>query len=100
MITFIRTTSITPGKVDEALAFARAAVKLIHAKIGMQVEVNVPIAGDPYRLAFFTIFENLADYEKRMSKLVADPDWQKLLAANAGNFLPGAAHDEIWRAVL
>jgi hypothetical protein len=30
---------------------------------------------------------------------VADADYQKLVAANAANTIPGSVHDELWRSL-
>ena len=99
MITFVRTTSIAPGKNAEALAFAHAAIRLIKDKFGITVGLNMPIGGNPNRLAYVVTYANLTELESAMGRLVADTDYQKMLAANAQTFLPGSVHDEIWRSV-
>jgi hypothetical protein len=100
MITFIRSTTIAPGKVAEAMAFAQEAITLSNDKYGVPARVTQSVGGNPYRLAFFLSFGSLGDYETMISRLVLDADWHRLLAANADTFVSGSAHDEVWRSVL
>lgn len=99
MITFVRTASIAPGKFAEAMAFAHAVAKLIKEKFGAELRLNVPIGGNPNRIAFVAVYANLSEFETQMTKLTADADYMKMLATNAPNFLPGSVFDEIWRGV-
>lgn len=99
MITFIRTSSIAPGKNVEAMAFAHQVIKLIKDKFGIIVHVSMPIGGNPHRIAWVSTYADLGEFEAAMGKLIPDADYQKLLAANAHMFLPGSAHDELWRSV-
>jgi acetyl-CoA carboxylase alpha subunit len=45
-ITFVRTATIAPGKVAEALAFAHQIAKLVEKITGLKVGVSMPIAGN------------------------------------------------------
>lgn len=96
MMMHIRTASIAPGKVPEALDFARQAIALIRERTGVEVRVTTALGGDQSRLALFAQFDALGAYETQMARLADDPRWQTLLSANAGTFLPGSAHDRIW----
>jgi len=99
MITFVRTRTVAPGKGAEAMAFAQQVPKLIKDKFGVQFNVSMPIGGNADRLAFVASFADLAELESLISKVMGDADYQKLLAANAQTFLPGATHDELWRSL-
>lgn len=99
MITFVRTASIAPGKIAEAMAFAHTVAKLIKEKFGADLRISVPIGGNPNRIAFVATYPSLSEFEAVMVKLVADADYMKMLATNASSFLPGSVFDEIWRSV-
>ena len=99
MITFVRTRSIAPGKAAEAMAFAQQVTKLVKDKFGVELRTSVPIGGNPDRIAFVTTYPSMAELETAATKLVADADYQKLIAANAQTFLPGSAHDEMWMSM-
>lgn len=99
MITFVRTVSVAPGKTADAMAFAHAIAKLIKEKVGSDLRINVPIGGNPNRIAFVTVYASLSEFEAVSTKLVADADYLKIVATNASNFLPGSVFDEIWRGV-
>ena len=49
MITFVRTATIAPGKVAEALAFAHQIAKLVEKISGLKVGVSMPVGGNPFR---------------------------------------------------
>jgi hypothetical protein len=99
MITFVRTATIAPGKVAEALAFAHQIAKLVEKITGLKVGVSMPIAGNPFRIAWVAAEPDLASVEATTSKLLSDPEYMKLSEGSASLFLPGSAHDELWRSV-
>ena len=99
MITFVRTRSIAPGKMAEAMAYAQQITKLVKEKYGVQISLSVPIGGNPDRFAFVSPHASLAEVESIGTKLLSDAEYMRLLAANAQTFLPGATHDELWMSV-
>ncbi len=70
MIFFVRTISIAPGKNADAMAFAHKVTQYVKD-----------------------------EFESAMTQLIADSDWQKLVAGNAANIIPGSVHDEVWRSL-
>ena len=99
MITFVRTISIAPGKVPECLAFARTIAKLAEEKFDLDIRLDMPVGGDPNRIAFVSEYVNLAEYESTIGKFTGDAEYLKLVANNAANVIPGSTFDEIWRSV-
>jgi hypothetical protein len=99
MITFVRTRNIAPGKFADATAYAQHVTKHVKEKYGVQINISVPIGGNPDRMAFVIAYKNLAELEENAAKLPADADYQKLVGANAQTFLPGSTHDEMWMSV-
>jgi hypothetical protein len=99
MITFVRTRSIAPGKMAEAMAYAQQVAKLVNDKYGVPLRLNVPVGGNPDRVAFVSSHANLGEVEAIGAALLADAEYMRLLAANAQTFLPGATHDELWMSI-
>jgi hypothetical protein len=99
MITFVRTATIAPGKVAEALAFAHQIAKLVEKISGLKVGVSMPVSGNPFRIAWVAAEPDLASVEANTNKLLSNPEYMKLSESGASLFLPGSAHDEMWRSV-
>jgi hypothetical protein len=99
MITFVRTATIAPGKVGEALAFAHQIANLVEKITGLKVGVSMPVGGNPFRVAWVAAQPDLAAVEANNSKLLSNPEYMKLTEGSASLFLPGSAHDEMWRSV-
>jgi hypothetical protein len=59
----------------------------------------MPIGGNPNRIAWVSVFANLAELEEGTTKLLGDPDYLSLLGSAATFFSPDSVHDEIWRSV-
>jgi hypothetical protein len=99
MITFVRTDSIAPGKLGEALAFAVQIAAFVEKTIGHKVSVSVPVGGNPFRIAWVVAFPDLAALEVSFNQLQTDAEYMKQVEAAAPYFLPGEARDEIWSSV-
>ena len=99
MIHFTRTTSITPGKVADAMTFAGEMIEFISATQGKKMQLLLPIGGNPYRLRFYASYETLAEMEKAQAALMADAKYLSILGKSATLFIPGSAHDDIWRTM-
>ncbi len=99
MITFVRTASIAPGKVGEAIGFAHQSAEFLKAKHGVEIGVSMPIGGNPFRIAWVSMHASLAAFEERLDKISSDPEYLALVASAAAFFLPGSVHDELWRGI-
>jgi hypothetical protein len=99
MIHFTRTTSIAPGKVADALTFAGEMIEFITATQGQKMQLMLPIGGNPHRLRFYTSYDTLADMEKAQAAMMADAKYLSILGKSASLFIPGSAHDDIWRSL-
>jgi hypothetical protein len=99
MITFVRTASIAPGKIAEAMGYAQQVAKLVEKISGLKVGVNVPVAGNPFRIAWVAMQPDLAAVEATFAKLLSNPEYMKMVESGGSLFLPGSAHDEMWRSV-
>jgi hypothetical protein len=99
MISFYRSAGIAPGKNSSALLFAREVVAYVKEKVGIEVQIAVPVGGNPNRIGFAVRYENLAALEAAQVKLTSDPKYMELTAKGAENFVAGSFHDEIWRVL-
>lgn len=99
MITYVRTASIAPGKTTEALAFAHNIAKLVDKLTGVKVGVSMPVGGNPFRIAWVSAEPSLAAVEATWAKLLSSADFMKASEGGAAFFLPGSAHDQMWRSV-
>jgi hypothetical protein len=99
MITFVRTASIAPGKVVEAITFAHEIAKLVEKITDLKIGVSMPVGGNPFRIAWVASEPDLASVEANMSKLLSNAEYMKLAESSASYFLPGSAHDEMWRSL-
>jgi hypothetical protein len=98
MITFVRTATIAPGKLAEAMGFAHEIAKLVEKITGLKVGVAVPVGGNPFRIAWVAAEPDLAAVESNTGKLLGNPEYMKLVESGASLFLPGSIHDELWRS--
>jgi len=99
MIRFVRTASIAQGKLRDALAVAKEIAEHIKKNHGVQLEIMMPVGGNPFRIAWRAEYASLAAMEEAMSKLMTDAKWLELQAKGSANFIPGSANDVIWRTV-
>ena len=99
MITWIRSASIAPGKVGDAFAFVRKAVKLIQDKHDITISVSRPIAGNPTRVFWSSQHADLQEYERDHLKINSDAEFLQMLGEAAHCFIAGSTHDEILRTI-
>jgi hypothetical protein len=99
MVTQIRSAAIAPGKAGDAIVFGNQIVKYVKEKYGTTAELLMPIGGNPARIAFRINYESMTGWETLTAKLMADPDYQALVAKNSATFLPGSVHDDFWRTI-
>ena len=99
MIAFVRIVSVMPGKTADALAFAHHLKSYLKDKHGIDMNLSMPIGGNPNRIAYVSNVASLGELEAGIAKLAADAEYQKMIAGNAANVIPGSVHDEMWRSL-
>lgn len=99
MIGLYRTAAIASGKNASAMAFAAQIASYIKEKTSVEVRVAIPIGGNPNRVAWSVLYENLGAMEKHMGALLGDSKYIEMIAKGSDNFIAGSVHDEIWRAL-
>jgi hypothetical protein len=99
MIHFVRTVSIAPGKMAEAMTFAKEIASYSEGLTGFKVEVSVPIAGNPSRIAWHLQYRDLTELEGAVGKIGADAKFAELSRAGSALMLPGSTLDTLWRTI-
>jgi len=99
MIRFVRQASVAPGKLGDAVAFAKEIAGYIEKAQGVKIEVLMPIGGNPLRIAWKSDYADLAAVENMTAKLMADPKYMELTTKGSMNFIAGSVTDSIWRTV-
>jgi hypothetical protein len=99
MIVFARSANIAGGKIGSAVAFAHEIASYVKDKHGLELEVLMPIGGNPNRIAWSSRYNSLADLEAMTANLLGDQDYLALVSANADNFIAGSLRDTIWRSM-
>jgi hypothetical protein len=99
MIHFTRTSSIAPGKVADALAFAGEVIEYLGSAYGQKMQLMVPVGGNPHRLCWYTSYESLGEMEKFQARTMGDAKYLSILGKASTIFIPGSAHDDIWRSL-
>jgi hypothetical protein len=98
MIHFTRTSSILPGKLAPAMAFAREMTDYLQTAYGSNIQILLPVGGNPHRIAWRGTYPDLAALEAFQGKSMADPKYLAILSKGAELFIAGSICDEIWRA--
>ena len=99
MIRFVRSASIAPGRLGDALAFAKQVSDYIGSHFGVRLEVMMPVGGNPNRVAWRAEYPSLAAMEEMQTKMLADPKYLEIVGKGALNFIAGSVNDSIWRTL-
>lgn len=99
MITFVRTAAVAPGKTASAIAFAKEISAYMKDSYSLDLEVLMPIGGNPQRIAWAARYEDLAAFDAVGLKILGDKKYWEIVNKNTDNFLPGSVNDAIWRTV-
>ena len=99
MIVFTRSASIAGGKIGEAIAFAHEITNYVKNKHGLELEVMIPVGGNPNRVAWSSRYVSLAELDEMTLNLIGDGDYLALIAKNADNYITGSIRDTIWRTM-
>jgi hypothetical protein len=98
MIVFVRTANFARGKTAEAIAFAQKIAEHIKDKHGVELQILLPVGGNPLRVAWTSRHDSLADVEQLLGKLMADQDYMNMVREGGENFIEGSINDQMWVA--
>jgi len=99
MIAFNRTAAIAPGKTSSSIGFAHEIAAYIKEAYGVELEVLLPIGGNPNRIAWSARYKDLAAMDAVNAKMLADKHYWEIVSKASDNFLPGSVRDSMWRTV-
>lgn len=97
MIIWIRSAAIAPGKVSDAMAFVKKATKLVQDKHDTKITLSRPISGNPTRIFWSSLHDDLQGYELAHQKINSDAEFLHMLTDASSCFIAGSTHDEILR---
>ena len=66
---------------------------------GVELEVLLPVGGNPQRIAWTTRYKDLAALDTVTTKLLTDKHYWQIVGKGTDNFLAGSLQDSIWRTV-
>ena len=99
MIVVTRTISVAPGKTASAIGVAKQIAAYMKTSTGTDVEVLMPIGGNPFRITWTSRYPDLAEFEVRWAKISADQKYLQLVTSGLDNFVPGSVFDTLWRVI-
>ena len=81
------------------MAFAQQISAYVKTTHGIELEVLMPIGGNPNRVGWSTRYADLAAMEAASTKMNSDPKYVELVSNGSANFIAGSIRDAIWRTV-
>lgn len=99
MITFVRVAGIAPGKTGAAVGFAHEIAAYFKSAYGIELEVLMPVAGNPARVAWSARYPDLATVEKMRGRMLADPAYLAMTTKASELFVGGSLRDDLWHTV-
>ncbi len=99
MITFYRIAGIAPGKTAAAMGFAHEMAGYMKLNYGVELEVMMPVGGNPQRLGWAARYADLAALDAVAAKLLGDKRYWEVVGKASDCFVAGSMQDSIWRTV-
>ncbi len=99
MISLHRTACVKSGMMAVAVGIAREFVPLLKKVAGVDARVEMPVGGNPWRIRWTVQYADMNAMQVANAKLVANADYQALLAKIAEYLLSGASTDEVWNVL-
>ncbi len=99
MIAFNRTAAIAAGKTASAIGFAHEIAAYMKDAYSLQLEILLPVGGNPQRIAWSTRYKDLAALDTVSTKLLADKKYWEIVGKGTDNFIAGSMRDSIWRVL-
>lgn len=96
MITLVRSATVLPGKLGEAIAWGKEGVAIIKRVTGKEVAFCTAFGGQISGVAWISQYDSVAQIEDDLAKLMADREYAAALT-KATMFVPGSGHDQMWR---
>ncbi len=65
----------------------------------VELEISLPIGGNPQRIAWSSRYKDLAAFDAVGSKLLTDKHYWEVVGKGSDNFIAGSIQDSIWRII-
>ncbi len=99
MIAFYRTVCVAPGRTTDAMTFAKEIAGYIKNTFGLDVEVMLPIGGNPMRVGWASRYQDLGALDAMSAKMLGDKKYLEKVAKASDCFIAGSMMDSIWRTI-
>lgn len=99
MITFVRTATAAPGKLGEALVWAKEITAIVKRVTGKDMAVANPFGGVVTEVAWIAQWDSVGQADEAFSKLMADREYTAALTKAAHLLVAGSARDHIWKHI-
>ena len=96
MLMNVRTAVVQPGKLAEAMAWARHVQDTV-ARLGGDLKLGKQVGGSVTTIVWIAQYKDFADYENRTSKLLANTEYNKSVADAANLLVAGEIRDQLFR---
>ena len=97
MIVFQRRANIASGKMMEAMQWAHKITGLFKEITGTELEVMVPVGGNPFQVVWRAHYDSMADLEAAMAKTVSNEKYIMEITSAADLFMAGSVRDDMWQ---
>ena len=99
MILIARSIGIAPGKNADAVAQAKEVANYFSKNYGVELQVSIPLGGNPQRLVWTGSYDNMAHMEEILGKMAADAAFGELAMKGMDCYVAGSMNDTILRTV-
>jgi hypothetical protein len=65
----------------------------------LDLEILLPVGGNPQRIAWSTRYKDLAAFDAVNSALITDKHYWEMVNKASDNFIPGSMNDTMWRVI-
>jgi hypothetical protein len=99
MILFRRSSDIAPGQLAPAIGFAKKVSAYLQAEYGRNIEVSMPVGGNPFCIHWTSTFDTLDQFENFNSKLMQDAKYLDMIVNASTCFIAGSARDTLSKTI-
>ena len=96
MIRLDRAATIQPGKTALAIAYAKDMASYFEARSSGSIRIFLQLGGVAGRMCWQSEHDDMGEFVKTMGSLLADADYQAMVAKGADLFIAGDTTDTIW----
>ena len=97
MITFVRSLTVQPGKIGEAVGWGKELVGIVKRVTGKDLALCTSFGGAIGALAWIGNYDSMAQIEDTLAKLMADREYLAAIGKAGQLAVPGSGHDQFWR---